>query len=130
MISDWALLQSYIEIMRWFIWALLLFSLIFYAHKAGPSWFLLLCKVARVLRGLPAILAFRICVFPAYLFGLCYDMSLFHFYHCTTFLFMLAIFFTPIKPQHTPLYCFLTYLPCGFLLLSLNYSSYISKISI
>ena len=45
----------------------------FYTHKAGPSWFLSLCKVACLLRGLLAILAFRVCIAPAYLFGLCYD---------------------------------------------------------
>ena len=45
----------------------------FYAHKAGPSWCLSLYKVAWVLRGLPAILAFWACVVPAHLFGLCYN---------------------------------------------------------
>ena len=73
MISDWALLQSYTELMQRFILALLLFALIFYAHKAGPSWFLSLCEVAWVLRRLPAILAFRVCIVLAILFGLCYD---------------------------------------------------------
>ena len=58
MISDWALSQSYTELMQCFILALLLFALMFYAHKAGPSWFLSLCEVAWVLMGLLATLAF------------------------------------------------------------------------
>ena len=73
MIPDFALSQSYTEIIQWFIWALLLFALIFYAHKAGPTWFLSLCEVTQVLRGLLAILAVRVYVAPAHLFGLCYD---------------------------------------------------------
>ena len=46
----------------------------FYAHKAGTSWFLSFCKVAWVLRGLLATLAFRFYVVPAHLLGLCYDL--------------------------------------------------------
>ena len=73
MISDKVLSQSYIELMQWFIWALLQFALMFYAHKASPSCFLSLCKIVWVLRGLPATLALRVCVVPAHLFSLCYD---------------------------------------------------------
>ena len=73
MISDWALSQSYTEFIQWFIWALLLFALMFYTHEVGPSWFLSLHEIAQVLRGLPTILAFRVCIVPAHFFGLCYD---------------------------------------------------------
>ena len=59
--------------MQWYIWALLLFALMFYAHKAGPSCFLSLCEIAWVLTGLPAILAFRVCISTDHLFGSCYD---------------------------------------------------------
>ena len=54
------------------ILALLLFDLMFYAYKAGSSYFLSLCEVAGALRGLLATLTFRGCVFSAHLFGLCY----------------------------------------------------------
>ena len=59
--------------MQWFVRALLLFALMSYAHKAGPSWFLSLCEVARILRGLLATLEFRLCGVLAHLFGLCCD---------------------------------------------------------
>ena len=45
----------------------------FYAHKVGPSCFFSLHKVAWVLRGLPPILAFRLYIVSAHLFGLGYD---------------------------------------------------------
>ena len=67
------MLQSYIEFMKRFLWASLLHALICHAHKVGPSWFLSLCKVSQVLRGLLAILAIRFYVIPVYMFGLCYD---------------------------------------------------------
>ena len=73
MISDQVLLQGYTELLQYFMWALLLLALMFYTHKAGPSWFLSLCEVARVLRGLPAILAFRAHIIPTHLFCLCYN---------------------------------------------------------
>ena len=73
MISDWALLQSNTELMQWFIWALLLFSLMFYANKVRPSCFLSLYEVLRILRGLPYILVFRVHIVPAHLFALCFD---------------------------------------------------------
>ena len=44
-----------------------------HAHKAVPSLFLSSCEVALDFRGLPAILAFGLCVIPAHLFGLCYN---------------------------------------------------------
>ena len=59
--------------MQWLVWALLHFALMFYAHKAGPSWFLSLCEVAWVLRGLLATLVLRVYTVPAHLFGLYYD---------------------------------------------------------
>ena len=45
----------------------------FYTDEVGPSWFLSLCKVARVLKGLLAALAFIVYVVPAHLLGMCYD---------------------------------------------------------
>ena len=58
--------------MQQFIWVLQLFVLMFYAFKVGSSWFLSLCEVGKVLRGLLAILAFRVCVVPAHLSVLYY----------------------------------------------------------
>ena len=81
MISDWALSQSYIELIQQFVRALLLFTLMFYARKAGPSWSLSLCEIAQVLRGLLATLSLRVCVFLANLFGLCYE-------HVFTFIYL------------------------------------------
>ena len=59
--------------MERFLRALLMFALLFYIYKVGPSWFLSLYKVAWVLRGLLATLAFRFCFVPARLLGLYYD---------------------------------------------------------
>ena len=72
MISDRAPSQSYTELMQQFIWAILLFALVFYALKASPYWFLSLCELAWVLRCLLATLSFRVCIVPAHLFVLCY----------------------------------------------------------
>ena len=59
--------------MQQLIWAFLLFALMFYAHRAGPSWFLSLYEVAWVLRGLLATLEFRVYIVPTHLFGLYFD---------------------------------------------------------
>ena len=56
-----------------YLWALKLFDLMSYAHKEGPSWFLPLCKVARVLSNLLVTLAFRFYIVPAHLLGLYYN---------------------------------------------------------
>ena len=45
----------------------------YYGYKVGPSWFLSLCEAAWVSRGLPAILAFGVCVVLAHLFSLYCD---------------------------------------------------------
>ena len=73
MISDWRLSQIFSKLIQKFLWALILFVLIFYAHKVGPSLFLSMSEVAWVLRGLLATMAFRECVVQAHLLGLCYD---------------------------------------------------------
>ena len=62
--------------MQHFLEALLVFAVMFYTQKAGPSWFLSLCEVAWVLRGLPAIFY----VILAFLLGLCYN-CVFVFYY-------------------------------------------------
>ena len=71
--SYWVLSQSYTELIQWLLWALLLFALMYYAHKAGTSWFPSLYKVVWVLRGLLATLALRFYIILAYLFGLYYN---------------------------------------------------------
>ena len=73
LLLDMALLQSHTELMKRFLYALLLFALVSYIYNTGSSWFLSLCKITWVFRGLPAILEFRFYVAITHLFGLCYN---------------------------------------------------------